>query len=316
MVNTQSLGKLSPWAWALEPVRGCNLACWHCSARLLPKGQYQYMSEDTWKALWTIVRVATPRRRVEMAQMGEPTLHPAMLDFLRLARAISPQTQIQITTNGTQLIAGKVRYADLFAAGVNVMYVDMYHDAAHHIALAKESGVPFYEYLNPPPKALSPWTYYGPTFRLIVLMENPTNWPQRRKSLRGLGTFGNHLDWPVAEKHGLKPVLQPLHRVCIQPFKYVPVTYAGDFIFCCQDFMGETAGSLGNVNGGTAAFAKFWFGRAMQEARRALMTGNRAAISQCARCSMVYSTRGMGRFAEYWHQHDGTWWDGTQWLPL
>lgn len=39
------LGKFNPWVWCLEPVRGCNLTCWHCPARLLPKDNYTYMTK-------------------------------------------------------------------------------------------------------------------------------------------------------------------------------------------------------------------------------------------------------------------------------
>ena len=42
------LGKFNPWAWCLEPVRGCNLACWHCPVSVDEnlQGKYEFMSGE------------------------------------------------------------------------------------------------------------------------------------------------------------------------------------------------------------------------------------------------------------------------------
>jgi len=41
------LGGTGPRAWVIEAVHGCNLRCGHCSCRLLPRGQYEFMSDET-----------------------------------------------------------------------------------------------------------------------------------------------------------------------------------------------------------------------------------------------------------------------------
>jgi hypothetical protein len=307
-------GAHSPWAWALEPVRGCNLTCWHCAARLLPRNHYSFMSEETWRALFTIIRAVTPRCRVEMAQMGEPTLHPRLLDFLRIARALSPDTQLQVTTNGTQLIEGTITYRDLFDAGANVLYVDMYAPRDRHIALAEASGIRWAEYLKQPDDFPSPWTYHGPKTQIITLMENPSNWPQTRKSLNRLGTFFNHIDWAAAMPRGMVPVTEPITAYCAQPFKYAVVAHTGDYVLCCQDFMGETQGQLGNVAEGVEGFKRFWFGATMQTTREYVVDGNRGG-PQCSRCSITFSTRGKGLFKRTWGPLFGQYWDGGRWRP-
>ena len=120
------LGKFSPWAWGLEPTRGCNLKCWHCTAYMLPKNKYQFMNKKTWINLWKLIKELTPYCRVEMANTGEPTLHPDILEYIKMARQISPNSQIQITTNGTTLIKNQITYKQLFDSGINIIYVDMY----------------------------------------------------------------------------------------------------------------------------------------------------------------------------------------------
>jgi hypothetical protein len=306
------LGRQSPWSWAIEPVRGCNLRCGHCATRLFT-GEPEFMTKKTWFALWNTIAVVSPVTRVEMANAGEPTLHPFLPEFIRMARKISPLSQIQITTNGTMLAKGELTHQELFDAGTNIIYVDMYAPKELHVKLAKESGVPFYEYYNKPEKAPGAWTYTGPDLKLIVLMDHPGNWPKKRRNLNRLGTFYNHLDWKAAEEFGLKPVTNPLWRGCTQPFRYVSVHCNGSYELCCQDFMGETAGMMGNVLDGEKGFLQFWFGRKMQDARRKLRKQCRAGIPECAKCSITFSRCDMKMWEDDQLTH---WWDGARWNLL
>jgi sulfatase maturation enzyme AslB (radical SAM superfamily) len=304
------LGKHGPWAWAIEPVRGCNLRCFHCATRLFPKGKLEFMTKETWVDLWKVIRTVSPKGRVEMANAGEPTLHLDLCQFVWMARKLSPHSQIQVTTNGTTLLSGDVRYKDLFSAGVNVVYTDMYGQREEFERLARESGVLFYHYLECPEGAPGAWTYHGPDLKLIVLMDPPGKWPDSRVKLGRFGTFLNHLDWKVARKHGMKPVKEPLSRGCSQPFKYVSVAQDGSYMFCCQDFMGELTGKFGNVSDGPDGFLKFWFGEFMQRARRLLAARDRASISQCSRCRMLFSR---SDFRWWSDEAMSVWWDGKEW---
>lgn len=306
-------GKLGPWAWALEPVRGCNLRCGHCATRLFPKGELSFVSKSIWVYLWEIIAAVTPRCRVEMANAGEPTLHPDLLDLLWMARKISPDSQIQITTNGTMLTKGRLTYQQLFNAGVNIVYVDMYAPRQEHLRLAEASRVRYYEYCNKPRGAPGAWTYHGPHMKLIVLMENPANWPERRKKLGRLGTFFNHLDWEAAEPFGLYPVKSPIKRRCSQPFRYVSVHNNGSYELCCQDFMGETAGKLGHVSEGIDGFMRFWFGQTMQDIRRKLIVKDRASVPYCARCNITFSKSDFRMWPNSALKH---YWDGDKWIRM
>lgn len=273
------------------------------------------MSEDIWVNLWKIIRAVTPRCRVEMANAGEPTLHPDMLNYLRIARRLSPDSQIQITTNGTMLSSGKMAHAQLSRAGANIVYVDMYAPKEKHIKLAEESGIPFYEYYSKPANAPGAWTYHGPETRLIVLMEQPANWPDKRKKLGRLGTMLNHLDWEAAKPFGLTPVEAPLRRRCSQPFKYVSVHCDGSYELCCQDFFGETAGKLGNVSEGVEGFKKFWFGEMMQRTRRGLHLAPELGrpAPYCSRCGITFSKCDFKMWPDGALEH---YYDGSGWIKI
>lgn len=308
------MGATSPWVWSLEPTHGCNLRCGHCNCRLdpLPK-RYHFMTEETWVQAWSIIAKVTPTCRVDLCVGGEPTLNENLPRFLRIARRMSPGSQIQITTNGTMLAAGKVTYRQLLDEGANIVYTDMYSPRELFRQLAEDSGFRWYEYYAAPENAPSPWSYWGPNLKLIVLQEQPENWPASRAKAGLLGTWYNHLDWEAAGKFGLAPVVKPLTRRCNQPFLYVTVDSKGNYLLCCQDNTGETSGLFPNVRDGVEGFRRFWYGKDIQTIRRRLREKNRAGTSYCSRCCITFSRCD---FRHWEDQQTSVYWDGKDWEDM
>ena len=303
--------------WSVEFVRGCNLACWHCTSRMiLDGGQPRFMSLETWEAMCEVMAKMTPRGRLELAQSGEPTIHPNLLECLTRARQITPTTQIQVTTNGVTLLKGKITFKQMFDAGAHSVYVDMYGPVNRYVELAKQAGVEWYKYDKPKTEASGPShrmanTYYGdPDMKLIILQDNP-EYRLRWRKLGRLSTFLNHTDWKAAMPYGLVPVREPYARKCTLPMRYSSVSYEGDYLFCCIDFWCESAGLLGNVRDGPEGFTKFWFGRLMQSIRRRLIVGDRAGIPYCSRCNCAFSKCD---WVNMWPKsiYD-SWWNGEGW---
>jgi len=312
------LGKHSPWLWAVEPVHGCNLSCWHCTARLYPSdGVPKFMSKEVWKSLLEVCAAETPHVRLEMGQAGEPTLHPDILEFASMSREISPTTQIQTFTNGINLLNGKFTYKELFDAGFHSVYVDMYAPRETHIELAKQSGFEWFLYndhkVGSKDHHHEANTYYGdPKMNLIILQDRPENRKGWRKVGR-LSTFLNYVDWEACIPKGLLPVREPYKRRCTMPWRYASVNYKGDYTFCCIDFLGEACGQMGSVLEGPEGFRKFWFGRLMQSIRRRLLAGDRAGIPYCSRCNCAFSKCD----CRFWPEETfDSWWDGSSWRDM
>lgn len=307
------LGATSPWVWIIEPTHGCNLSCGHCSCRLNKKGIYHFMTEETWIKTWNIIAKITPTCRVDLCLGGEPTLNENLSEFLKIAKRISPLSQIQITTNGTMLKLGKVTYKNLLDSGANIIYTDMYGTREEFIELAKKSNYPWYEYYNAPEGAPSPWMYQGPDLKLIVLQLQPENWPKSRYRAGLLGTWYNHLDWKEAKKFNLFPVVTPPKRRCNQPFLYVPVDSHGNYVLCCMDNTGETSGMFGSVYDGTKEFKSYWYGKKLQIIRRRLREKNRIDTSQCSRCAFTASRCDL----KHWSDSDvSKFWNGSAWQMI
>ena len=319
--KNKPLGKHSPWLWSIEPVRGYNLRCWHCAVRIpFPEdGKPRFMDIDTWTALCKVIADTTPHTRLELVGCGEPTLHPRLLECLRIAKEITPTTQLQVTTNGKTLIAGKITHEEMFKAGAHSVYVDMYDPVEKHVRLAAAAGVEWYLYNKPKIGSdghkRKAFTYYDdPDMKLIILQNCPEDRIRFRKAGR-LATWSNNLNWNAAIPHGLVPVREPYERKCTIPFRYSVVNCEGYYQFCCTDLLSETAGLMGNVKEGPDSFRRYWFGRLMQSIRRRLAMKDRAGIPYCCRCNCAFAKcdwTGMwpdGSFEQWWDR------DGWQDMP-
>ena len=282
------LGKLNPWAWWGEITRGCNLSCWHCATRLLPKNKFQYMTKSTWKNMIQVIKEVSPYSRLELANAGEPTLHPNILPMLKYAHKECPTLQLMIYTNGVTLINGNITYEELFEAGLNMLQVNMYAPESDHLMLAKNSGYLYFLEGNKPDDFPGLFTYNkDPNVHAVCLCRNPSNWLKRKKNQRNISTFMNHLDWKVAKKHGLYPVKKAPDRRCDLPFKFIPTYFDGDYTFCCFDFMKDVAGKIGSVNDGVEGFFKFWLGKYMQKTRKKLLNKDRNGHKYCKTCAFT-----------------------------
>jgi hypothetical protein len=269
------------------------------------------MSMDTWASLINIVRIVSPLCRLELGMAGEPTLHPRLLDMFRYARKECPSLQLMMYTNGTTIISGKVTYRELFNAGLNMVFVDMYSPGKKHMELAEASGYIWFEQGKRPENIPNIFTYHNnPDLHLIQLSRQPGDWTKRKVSSGKFSTYFNHLDWPAAEPYGLSPVVKPPARRCDLPSKFPSVCWDGSWSFCCFDFMREVAGTLGNVSEGVNGFFRFWIGKYIQDVRRKLYLKDRAGHTMCSRCAFTSI-----RCDIPWWPPEllDNWWDGNQW---
>ncbi len=312
------LGSTSPFVWSIEPAFGCNLKCAHCCADLIDKKDNHLMKEDVWRASFSILNEVSPYVRVDLCgYVGEPSLNDELMELLPIARELAPNTQIQMTSNGTKLLTGKYTMKGLLDAGANILYVDQYGKHERFEKLANESGYPWYQYYDKPENAPTPWMYYGPEQKMIVLMDEPATWPESRKKAGLLGNWYGNMNWErgdAQEEFGMFPLEKPLTRRCNQPFLYVTVASDGSYLLCCQDGLQVTKGKFGNVLDGVEGFKKFWYGKEMQTVRRRLRYKNRADTDYaCNKCNVTFSRSDFKHWSiEEIENH----YDGKEWKQL
>ena len=310
--RNRSLAKVRPKAWGVEVVKGCNLTCGFCAARLYPKNEYKHMTMETWVQLLKVIKAVTPVSRMMVAGVGEPTLHPLLPEFFQESRRRCPDLQLMTYTNGTMLLSGKATYRELLGGGVNFIYVDMYGHEDRHRQLARESGYEWHDYTSD--RSKDAFTYKNDSNqRYILLCPNPGNWSKQKVGRGAFATFLNNLDWKAAAKHGLTPVTNPPARRCDQPTRNTMVHWNGNYTFCCYDAMQEVSGTLGNVSDGVDGFFRYWLGEYMQMTRRMLDQKNRKDHPQCSKCARCGSRADIPLWPETMLQD---YWDGKRWRSL
>jgi radical SAM protein with 4Fe4S-binding SPASM domain len=80
------------------------------------------------------------------------------------------------------------------------------------------------------------------------------------------------------------PARQP-KRICPAPFYMSSVAANGDVTICCVDW--SWSSKVGNLR--DQSLKDIWYGPALNEIRRKLLTGQRGAVKSCANCTWDWS---------------------------
>jgi len=313
------LGRFNPWAWCVEVTRGCNLACGFCPTRLYPKGKRLFVSDEVWGSALEIVNELMPYTRFLIANWGEPTLHPRFVELMKMGKRIAPNLTLLLYTNGTQILNRNLAYQELFEAGLDAVYVDVYSDREKHIELAKASSYQWWEEGKRPKNTKNLFERKRGQGHFIQISRNPGEWLPMKANRGAAMTFLNDLDWKAARKIGITPVVYPPRRRCDQSVKFPTFVWNGYYVFCGQDVMNHTTGKfsdgkLGNVKDGSAGFIKFWLGRYMQDLRSKVhqYADGRASHEHCCHCAFV----GGRADVPIWRAGFSEYWDGERFVLL
>src|SRR5947207_2714412 len=129
-----------PYSLKPELVRGCTLRCVFCALKhqswssptpAWNDPNYKFITQDLWTQYVTAVAEWRPKVRVEIANRGEPTLHPQFIEMIRIGRRHLPKAQFLVSTNGDLadqigLPEFKDFVRDAMEAGVNCFLLDCY----------------------------------------------------------------------------------------------------------------------------------------------------------------------------------------------
>lgn len=272
---------MNPWSVQLELVEGCNRICDFCGLNAIRErvGNYEYMTIGTLRSVALSLARWVPRIRIEFAMHGEPLMHPEAPEFIRALRSYVPKAQIQLTTNGRQLLKETLRKTFiLFEAGCDFLVVDTYEPEAEHVREAIRSlhpGVAILDFYDDcVPRGISPWhNHRRKLSNTIILMDDLGKRDGEVKSR----TIQNHAG---NTPHHVKPTLsEPLAKKCTLPFREITVAWNGNVNHCCHDWGHEYV--CGNVN--EATLEEIWNGPAFVAVRRKLYAKQRD-FTPCSRC--------------------------------
>jgi len=207
---------------------------------------------------------------------------------------------------------GNIKIEDMFNAGLNYIFWDMYHPFEKCKETAIKSGYDWFYQDDKNRDCFSVFRYQNnPNIHKIMLAESPYHWAKKKIGRGYLQTFFNDLDWPAAKEFGIEPVIEPPKRRCDLPNKFVNVNYDGTYSFCCFDYLKHSIHNFDTVNEGLDGFIKFWLGQYMQSTRIHLYNNERIKHEYCAKCRFT-SIRGD---IPYWKPDLIKWyWNGKNWI--
>ncbi len=200
----------------LEVASVCNLACPYCPARL--QGEHRetgLMTEETFERslhwLTRFVKAGT-QRELNLFGVGEPLLHPKIVEMAAAVRRIMPRyLSLRMNTNG--LLATEEILRGLLEAGVDAI------DLTDHEAEASTRTLRTFRKLSKD----FPEVKFGYSRDGIM---NPNNW-------------GGLIDWVPEVDH-------PRYLCPWISNGQVMIMSTGDVTRCCQDAFGR--GILGTVH--------------------------------------------------------------------
>lgn len=270
----------APFAVQYTVVEGCPARCSFCSLNGIrgKEHNYKYMTEETLSSVTTQMVEAGWNPRCEWAGQGEPSMHPQLVDMVKLFRKCAPRYQLMMTSNGAGLLQkpGPVdTIGQLFEAGLNVLVLDDY-EGLNWVPRIREAlqNSQWQQFDYPTDRTASPHARRKSTFHGIIYVQDIT------KATKGVHShINNHAGEgapPVNADHPSQ------HQRCAKPFREMTVRWDGNVAICCNTFRGRY--KCGNiVNDGLEAV---WNGPRFDAARRHLILGKRD-FKPCQGCDAL-----------------------------
>jgi hypothetical protein len=235
----------------------CNRTCTFC-----PHGNANsYPNHYDWKASPELIQALAVdlkgwdyKGRISFSGYGEPLLNKALPGYIAILREALPQNTIEVNTNGDALNAERI--TTLYAAGLSLMYVNMYdgpEQKAHFWKMFHAATIGEWRYRLRPH-----WPSAAPSWGLTV--------NNRSGTVESVGKR--------AEPWMGKP--------CNYPFYKLYLDWDANFLFCANDWgRVRRVGSLYDPGGVRAA----WLSEEMKAIRLRLDKGDRSQ-SPCNVCDV------------------------------
>jgi MoaA/NifB/PqqE/SkfB family radical SAM enzyme len=160
---TDSLTAMGPRKVYVEPTTACNLSCRTCVRNAWDE-PHGFMEWGTFEALVESLSEVQGQATVALMGLGEPLLHPRLLDMVRLAKGRG--LRVELTTNGLLLDDEMAR--GLRKAALDQLVVSI--DGASAETFGKvRSGAPLEQVIDNLRRLQDRrGTYYGPKIRIGI----------------------------------------------------------------------------------------------------------------------------------------------------
>jgi hypothetical protein len=266
----------------LEPVYGCNRRCSFCACDFT---QMHLMNEEVFGAI--LDNITEETKRMTWNLCGESTLHPKLIEMVRMAKKKAPKAAFDIITNGDVKVTRKrsLEYFEaLIDAGMNLIHYDVYD--TEDIPIVKEMLASYtgnkFEVRAFEDGEGSFWGQNGKK-PVIVWMPAQFNVNRPNKVHIRFNTQAGCTPYNTWKENGVDGKKFPLRKTCKEVLKYSVIGWDGKYILCCADHGRPT--DYGNIL--TLSIKDYWESRKRRMVQLALDAGRRDLVPSCYYCDKL-----------------------------
>lgn len=284
----------TPYVVQIFPIYACNLRCHYCIFGI-PKEKRGFISDCTtmpWesyiKSINDLTLFPSKIKVLRFVGIGEPLLHPRIVDMIRYAVNSQCANTVELLTNGIGLTSDMSD--KLIAAGLQRLVVSLQGTSADHYLRTSQVSLNFEKFL-----ANLTYFYQHKTDTHIYLKVVDTALDDDTDKQRFFDLFGNicdtigieytvpiHAESEFQEAREMTQFGQPVKEidVCPQPFISLQLNPDLNVVPC---FSFEYPAILGNAK--EQSLQDIWNGPEMEAFRVSFL--NRAKCNVCQRCTIM-----------------------------
>ena len=237
----------------INPTELCNRTCSFCprsNPEVYPNLNLN-MPVAVAERLSSQLKEANYDGDIHITGFGEPTLNKNIIDIVKV---FSKHFYTTITSNGDNIMSGKLKLDDIIEAKLSYLTVDCYDGDEHYSKIVN---------------------------KLKELDNTDVGYRVRDHYDDGSSTLFD--DYNFNNRGGILGEVKSIKRPCFFPMYKAMVDWNGDLLLCCNDWSRKQIG-LGNVN--KKDFPELWNSIYYNSIRRALLKGDRKALPACAGCNV------------------------------
>ncbi|HQO56723.1 MAG TPA: radical SAM protein [Clostridia bacterium] len=237
-----------PDYFIIEPTRVCNFSCFMCPNRFYKQNEKGHMELLTYTKI--INQIAPYAKAIQLYWMGEPLLHPHILDFIKIAKR-ETKANVIVSTNGSLLTPN---FSDaLLNTGIDKLIIDV--DASSPVTYSKVRRGGDYSSLVASIKYLLAKNQN--TDIILQFLDFKINradlpgffsqWEDEPCSLRvdWIDTWAGQMPELASLAYSISPYFGETRMPCADLWHKATINYLGEINLCCHDY--KRIHSFGNI---------------------------------------------------------------------
>lgn len=287
-----------PMSMHIEPTNICNFHCVSCPQSLPDykeaAGYHQHMDVGLYEKILHDIKDMGRLKALKLFGYGESMTHPELGRMIRLAKDLDVADRIELTSNASRLTEKMA--VELIEGPLDYLRVSIYsldQQAHQEFTQTKVQIDRIFEnlrrlrQLRDERGAVKPYIY--------VKMFETISADDEARFRAQFADIGDELTLEILHnmtgidgiesKLGVDVPRYKPKKICPAPFYMSSVAANGDVTICCVDW--SWSSKVGNLK--DQSLKEIWYGPALQEIRRKLLTGQRRTIKSCANCTWDHS---------------------------